>query len=158
MTVQPKRVRVTGIRFDEPTHTLMMGSTVTLQPIIAPDDATVKNLTWVSSDEQTATVSRTGIVTALSVGETTITATTVDGGYSAEIKIIVTAAAQLGDVNGDGYIDAADALLCLRASVGLITLTPEQEAAADVNHDGLIDAGDAILILRYDARLIPSLN
>lgn len=158
VTVQPKRVRVTGIRFDELTHTLMMGSTVTLQPIIAPDDATVKNLTWVSSDEQTATVSRTGIVTALSVGETTITATTVDGGYSAEIKIIVTAAAQLGDVNGDGYIDAADALLCLRASVGLITLTPEQEAAADVNHDGLIDAGDAILILRYDARLIPSLN
>lgn len=158
VTVQPKRVRVTGIRFDEPTHTLMMGSTVTLQPIIAPDDATVKNLTWVSSDEQTATVSRTGIVTALSVGETTITATTVDGGYSAEIKIIVTAAAQLGDVNGDGYIDAADALLCLRASVGLIMLTPEQEAAADVNHDGLIDAGDAILILRYDARLIPSLN
>ena len=158
VTVQPKRVRVTGIRFDEPTHTLMMGSTVTLQPIIAPDEATVKNLTWVSSDEQTATVSRTGIVTALSVGETTITATTVDGGYSAEIKIIVTAAAQLGDVNGDGYIDAADALLCLRASVGLITLTPEQEAAADVNHDGLIDAGDAILILRYDARLIPSLN
>lgn len=158
VTVQPKRVRVTGIRFDEPTHTLMMGSTVTLQPIIAPDDATVKNLTWVSSDEQTATVSRTGIVTALPVGETTITATTVDGGYSAEIKIIVTAAAQLGDVNGDGYIDAADALLCLRASVGLITLTPEQEAAADVNHDGLIDAGDAILILRYDARLIPSLN
>lgn len=158
VTVQPKRVRVTGIRFDEPTHTLMMGSTVTLQPIIAPDDATVKNLTWVSSDEQTATVSRTGIVTALSVGETTITATTVDGGYSAEIKIIVTAAAQLGDVNGDGYIDAADALLCLRTSVGLITLTPEQEAAADVNHDGLIDAGDAILILRYDARLIPNLN
>ena len=158
VTVQPERVRVTGIRFDEPTHTLMMGSTVTLQPIIAPDDATVKNLTWVSSDEQTATVSRTGIVTALSVGETTITATTVDGGYSAEIKIIVTAAAKLGDVNGDGYIDAADALLCLRASVGLITLTPEQEAAADVNHDGLIDAGDAILILRYDARLIPSLN
>lgn len=158
VTVQPKRVRVTGIRFDEQTHTLMMGSTVTLQPIIAPDDATVKNLTWVSSDEQTATVSRTGIVTALSVGETTITATTVDGGYSAEIKIIVTAAAQLGDVNGDGYIDAADALLCLRTSVGLIMLTPEQEAAADVNHDGLIDAGDAILILRYDARLIPSLN
>lgn len=158
VTVQPERVRVTGIRFDEPTHTLMMGSTVTLQPIIAPNDATVKNLTWVSSDEQTATVSRTGIVTALSVGETTITATTVDGGYSAEIKIIVTAAAQLGDVNGDGYIDAADALLCLRASVGLITLTPEQEAAADVNHDGLVDAGDAILILRYDARLIPNLN
>ena len=42
VTVQPERVRVTGIRFDEPTHTLMMGSTVTLQPIIAPDDATVK--------------------------------------------------------------------------------------------------------------------
>ena len=63
-----------------------------------------------------------------------------------------------GDVNGDGYIDAADALLCLRTSVGLIMLTPEQEAAADVNHDGLIDAGYAILILRYDARLIPSLN
>lgn len=77
----------------------------------------------------------------------------------AEIKIIVTAAAQLGDVNGDGYIDAADALLCLRTSVGLIMLTPEQEAAADVNpRRSDRRPGDAILILRYDARLIPSLN
>ena len=50
----------------------------------------------------------------------------------------------------DGFSDSA--------SVGLITLTLEQEAAADVNHDGLVDAGDAILILRYDARLIPNLN
>ena len=79
-------------------------------------------------------------------------------GNAVALEELLDTAAQLGDVNGDGYIDAADALLCLRASVGLITLTPEQEAAADVNHDGLVDAGDAILILRYDARLIPNLN
>ena len=139
VTVQPKRVRVTGIRFDEPTHTLMMGSTVTLQPIIAPDDATVKNLTWVSSDEQTATVSRTGIVTALSVCETTITATTVDGGYSAEIKIIVTAAAQLGDVNGDGRQTATDYLRTKRAVLKIEALEGVyyEAAACFDGRDGL---------------------
>lgn len=158
VSVLAARVRVTGVSFAESKHEIPMGGTATLTATITPADATVKTLVWTSDDPGIASVSRTGIVTAVSVGTTTIRATSVDGNHSAEVTVTVTAAPQLGDVNGDGYIDSADAMLCLRSAVGLKKLTEEQKSAADVNKDGFVDAGDAIKILRYDAKLIDSLN
>lgn len=158
VTVLPARVRVSGVSFDKTEHKIPVRGTAKLTATIAPADATVKTLVWTSDDPGIASVSRTGIVTAVSVGTTTIRATSVDGNHSAEITVTVTPNAELGDVNGDGYIDSADAMLCLRYSVGLEELSEEQEKAADVNHDRFIDAGDAIKILRYDAKLINSLN
>lgn len=159
VTVFAERVRVSGVSFDETEHKIPVRGTAKLTATIAPADATVKTLVWTSDDSGIASVSRTGIVTAVSVGTTTIRATSVDGNHSAEITVTVTPSAELGDVNGDGYIDSADAMLCLRYSVGLAKeLTEEQKRAADVNKDGFVDAGDAIKILRYDAKLIDSLN
>ena len=158
VTVFAERVRVSGVSFDETEHKIPVRGTAKLTATIAPADATVKTLIWTSDDDSIATVSRTGIVTAVSVGTTTIRATSVDGNHSAEITVTVTPNAEHGDVNGDGYIDSADAMLCLRYSVGLEELSEEQEKAADVNHDRFVDAGDAIKILRYDAKLIDSLN
>lgn len=158
VTVFAERVRVSGVSFDETEHKIPVRGTAKLTATIAPADATVKTLVWTSDDSGIASVSRTGIVTAVSVGTTTIRATSVDGNHSAEITVTVTPNAERGDVNGDGYIDSADAMLCLRYSVGLEELSEEQEKAADVNHDCFVDAGDAIKILRYDAKLIDSLN
>lgn len=158
VSVLAARVRVTGVSFGETKHEIPMGGTAKLTATITPADATVKTLVWTSDDPGIASVSRTGIVTAVSVGTTKIHATSVDGNHSAEVTVTVTAAPQLGDVNGDGYIDSADAMLCLRSAVGLKKLTEEQKSAADVNKDGFVDAGDAIKILRYDAKLIDSLN
>lgn len=158
VSVLAARVRVTGVSFDETEHKIPVRGTAKLTATIAPADATVKTLVWTSDDSGIASVSRTGIVTAVSVGTTKIHATSVDGNHSAEITVTVTPNAELGDVNGDGYIDSADAMLCLRYSVGLKELTKEQKSAADVNKDGFVDAGDAIKILRYDAKLIDSLN
>lgn len=158
VSVLAARVRVTGVSFGETKHEIPMGGTAKLTATIAPADATVKTLVWTSDDPGIASVSRTGIVTAVSVGTTKIHATSVDGNHSAEVTVTVTAAPQLGDVNGDGYIDSADAMLCLRSAVGLKKLTEEQKSAADVNKDGFVDAGDAIKILRYDAKLIGSLK
>lgn len=158
VSVLAARVRVTGVSFDETEHKIPVRGTAKLTATIAPADATVKTLVWTSDDPGIASVSRTGIVTAVSVGTTKIHATSVDGNHSAEVTVTVTAAPQLGDVNGDGYIDSADAMLCLRYSVGLKELTEEQKRAANVNHDSFVDAGDAIKILRYDAKLIESLN
>lgn len=157
VTVQPERVRVTGIHFNESFLAIPMGGKSALTPVVEPADATVRTLLWSSADERVAVVSRTGIVTAISVGETTITATTLDGNYTAVMTIQVTAAAQKGDINRDGYIDSGDALLALRYAVGLVELSEEQKAVADVNGDGYIDAGDAIRILRYNAGLIDKL-
>lgn len=158
VTVFAERVRVSGVSFDETEHKIPVRGTAKLTATVAPANATVKTLIWTSDDDSIATVSRTGIITALHVGTTTIRATSVDGNHSAEITVTVTPSAELGDVNGDGYIDSADAMLCLRYSVALEKLTEEQKRAADVNHDRFVDAGDAIKILRYDAKLIDSLN
>ena len=59
----------------------------------------------------------------------------------------------LGDVDGNGYIEAADARLALRASVGLETLSDEQTVIADVDGSGEIGSDDARLILRASVGL-----
>ncbi|MCR4804989.1 MAG: Ig-like domain-containing protein [Clostridia bacterium] len=154
ITVQPARIRVTGLSFEEELVDMKIYSTLQLVPTFAPADATIKELTWESMNKNVATVSRTGLVSALNLGTATIKATSKDGGFSAYIDIRVTANAELGDLSEDGSIDAADALIILRYSVGLMALSEAQKSVADVNGDGDIDAGDAILILRYDAGLI----
>ncbi len=55
----------------------------------------------------------------------------------------------LGDVNADGKINASDATRVLLASVGKVTLTEEQTAAADVTGDGNVNASDATQILLH---------
>lgn len=54
-----------------------------------------------------------------------------------------------GDVNGDGTVDVSDALLALRAAMGLYELTDEQMEFADMNGDGECGADDALVILRW---------
>ncbi|MBR3844575.1 MAG: dockerin type I repeat-containing protein [Clostridia bacterium] len=62
-----------------------------------------------------------------------------------------------GDVNGDGKIDASDALQILRHTVQKTTLTGPSFAAANWVQDGGIDATDALSILKFAVRKIDSL-
>ena len=81
---------------------------------------------------------------AISIGETT--AQGADGaltvGQTAG-KVVITKA---GDLNGDGRVNARDALLCLKKasgeSVNVIT------GSADLNADGRVNARDALLCLK----------
>ena len=81
---------------------------------------------------------------AISIGETTAQGT--DGaltvGQTAG-KVVITLA---GDLNGDGRVNARDALLCLKKasgeSVNIIT------GSADLNADGRVNARDALLCLK----------
>lgn len=54
----------------------------------------------------------------------------------------------VGDVNGDGQITAADASLIYSIVSGKITPTDEELARADVNGDGQVTNADAVAILR----------
>ena len=58
----------------------------------------------------------------------------------------------LGDVNGDGLVDQADALLVVRYSMGLVDSLPLPQNG-DVNGDGTIDTQDALLIVRMNMGL-----
>ena len=53
-----------------------------------------------------------------------------------------------GDADGNGTLNYRDALLILRASIGLETLSPEISAACDLDGNGTLSYNDALLILR----------
>ncbi|MCQ2288181.1 MAG: Ig-like domain-containing protein [Muribaculaceae bacterium] len=73
------KISATGISLSKTSLTLEKGSTSTLTATVSPTDATNKNVTWTSSNTSVATVSSTGVVTAIRPGSATITATTTDG-------------------------------------------------------------------------------
>ena len=61
---------------------------IALTPSLLPTNATDRRIIWTSSNDGVATVNG-GFVTLLSVGETTITARSKDGGAEASIRLVV---------------------------------------------------------------------
>ncbi len=68
---------------------LFSGDTSQLSATIYPDNATYQEVEWSSADEEIATVSEDGLVTAVSRGTTTITLTADNGGLTKEIPVKV---------------------------------------------------------------------
>ena len=85
-----KIVLVESVTLDKTELALTVGGDdVTLKATVLPEDATDKTVTWTSSKTAVATVDATGKVTAVAVGEATITATA--GDKTATCKVTVTA-------------------------------------------------------------------
>ena len=89
VTVQA--IAVTGVSLNKVSTTLQVGAKETLTAIIAPSNASNKNVTWESSMPSVATVNN-GQITAISAGSTNITVTTQDGNYQASCAVTVSAA------------------------------------------------------------------
>lgn len=70
--------KVESITLDKTEGILNVGNTVTITATVAPEVATNPAVTWSSSDESVATVDETGKITAVAVGNATITATSED--------------------------------------------------------------------------------
>ena len=85
------------------TLDLIVGRTATLSATISPGNATYKGLTWSSSDESIATVDATGKVTAVSIGNATITAYSADASKTASCEVTVKETATIP--NGYEYVD-----------------------------------------------------
>lgn len=86
ITVDP--VMASQIELSISNETLKIGQSLQINATISPDNTTDKTVTWVSSDENVATVSINGEVLALSQGETTITATCGDVEATCTIKVV----------------------------------------------------------------------
>lgn len=80
---------VTGVSLTSSTLTIGLNATSLLTATISPSNASNKSVTWSSSDISKVTVSSTGIVTGKALGSATITATTVDGGFTATCLVTV---------------------------------------------------------------------
>lgn len=70
---------VTGIRIEPDTVRLLVGDSARVSAIITPDNATIKDVVWTSSNESIATVDESGEIFALGTGKCKITATSQDG-------------------------------------------------------------------------------
>ncbi|MBR5661529.1 MAG: Ig-like domain-containing protein [Bacteroidales bacterium] len=91
-----KDLRLKGIALSKSELEVTMGKTEQLEVVFTPADAENKNVTWESSDNAVATVSSTGEVLGLDVGEATITATSEEGGFKATCKVKVLAVLKPG--------------------------------------------------------------
>ncbi len=86
-------VPVSGISLDKNELEVFLGEIATLSATIYPENASYRVVTWSSSDESVATVSPTGTVKGIYMGQATITATTVDGNHTATCLVTVKAKA-----------------------------------------------------------------
>lgn len=82
-------VNVTGVTLNKTKAEMEEGESLTLVATITPSDATNKNVTWTSSNKEVATITNTGIITAIKEGTTNITVTTEDGNKTATCTITV---------------------------------------------------------------------
>ena len=91
VNVTQKIVPVNGVSLNYSELELSVGDSEDLIAQVLPTNATNKEVTWSTTDDEVASVDENGKVTALKVGETIITVTTVDGGYKDFCIIKVTA-------------------------------------------------------------------
>ena len=82
-------VKVSGVTIDPSSIILNIDASITLTATVTPENAADKSVTWSSSNESVATVEQNGKISAVGVGEATITVTTTDGGKTATCKVIV---------------------------------------------------------------------
>lgn len=80
-------IAVGSVSLSQTTLTLNVKQTATLTATVQPDNAHEKSVVWSSSKPAVATVGNNGLVTAVSLGTTTITATA--GGKSATCTVTV---------------------------------------------------------------------
>jgi len=89
VTVGDRKVSVTGVLLNKTSTSLVVGGSEILFTAIRPLNATNQNVTWTSSNPSVATVSAGGEVNGISAGTTTITVSTVDGGFQAACSVTI---------------------------------------------------------------------
>ena len=140
-------VPVTGIEGGA-TLQLDHNETAKLTVNVLPADASMKNVIWSSSDERVATVSDRGSVTGNYNGTAIITATTIDGGFTAEftVKVSVSPLSMSTDKDyvvlkkGEKSTPVAIVPDPYYAEVGEITYFSSDTSIATVDANGVITA------------------
>ena len=142
---------VASITLSSSFLTMDLGDTNQLSAIILPSTVTNKNVTWKSNSESIASVTSTGIVTALSPGSTIITCTAADGSgktatCTVNVKNPAVPVAQIklnytsyNLVTGKGGSLAA-AVLPINASYKKVKWTSTDENIVKVNSEGVLSA------------------
>ncbi|MCH5188094.1 MAG: Ig-like domain-containing protein [Oscillospiraceae bacterium] len=125
------RINVDSISLSEDNIAVKEGGSHWLTATIYPEDATRKDITWMSSDDRIATVDG-GRVTGVSAGSCTITATTALGGHFAICRVTVLPVDDI-DVLDDGVFDGMG---------GSGTVVTGDKTSASLNQEGAPQGGE----------------
>ena len=123
-----------------------------VQQLISTTDPLGGSVNYLSGNNAVATVSASGLVTAIGVGNTTITVTASKAGFNNALPVLVPVTVTkdsilMGDVSGDGVLNVGDVVVAVNIVLGKVTPTPAQLAAADLNGDGVVNVQDIIKIV-----------
>lgn len=100
-------VNVTRVTVTPTSASVYVGSTVTLKETVLPTNASYQNVTFSSNNNSVVTVVAGGLVCGVSEGTATITATTVDGGYTTSCNFTVTNSGTGINCGGTAYTSAS---------------------------------------------------
>ena len=150
-------VALTGISLSNTSLSMFTGDTKDLTVTYKPSNTTdSKAVTWTTSDKSVATV-KDGKITAIGVGTATITAKV--GAFTATCTVTVTSSTKytLGDIDADGAVTIADALMVFKYKSGEIKLSDTQLKAADTDKNGKVELADALRIFKFKSGEITEL-
>lgn len=82
-------VMTTGISLDSPSLILTIGESKQIKVEVLPSNASDKNVIWISTNPEVASVSATGLITAISPGSAAIVASATCGGFTATCRVSV---------------------------------------------------------------------
>ena len=117
-------VDATGVALDRTSVTMIKGDTFQLTAKLQPSEVVDSEAVWTTSDSNVATVSETGVVTAVNVGSATITVTSQEK-FNATCQIVVESVEAQYTVEGE-YVYFGMYPQTLKAST--VTLSDEPNA------------------------------
>lgn len=99
-----KKLDLTGIVFEDESLSISVGKTLKLTLNALPSGADLPSLKWDVDNIEILSVSDKGVIKGINVGETVVTASSMDGKYSASINIVVTPyVSEPIEINVEGY-------------------------------------------------------
>ena len=141
-------IPINAITINGGNLTIPEGGTVSLTATIKPENASNKKIIWSSDDEKIIMVSEAGLLTAVSVGETTVRAAAIDSsGITDSVTITV-------------IYDTAETIIPFRWTFqdmvpGWIPYSSSNSAASTMNTDAAYQNGMILLGSRHPMRWMP---
>jgi len=122
---------INSVSLDRSELTLDAGATYQLKASTEPEYATLPELYWGSNNKNVATVSSTGLVTAVSAGTAVIRVGTPDGAHVASCTVTVTGGAASGGNGCGGNIATTSTIIATLSilGIGLILISRKRKAS-----------------------------
>ncbi len=144
-----ENIMVSSLSLDKTEISFKTTETAQLVATIGTDDATDKGILWRTSDDTIATVDESGLVTAIAVGNATITALAADGsGIKAECMVTVnptmvesiSISGETSSLKKNRTLDLTASVLPATATNQNVVWSSSDSILATVDEDGVVTA------------------